>query len=115
MIRESLLAVALAVAAVAEPARVKIKVTPQVVMVGGAIRVTCTVPRDARNRELEVGVGFYARESRQLDGEAARVTWEFVFEHIPCVADRAVCLVHSQGLGDAFQDAPINVAGCDGN
>lgn len=109
-----LLAVVIALTA-STPPRVSIKVTPQVVMAGGAIRVTCIVPRDARNRELEVGVYPYLSESRQLDGDAARVTWEFLFEHIPCAAERAVCLLHTQGIGDAFKEAPVQVAGCDGN
>lgn len=95
--------------------RVSIKVTPQTVMAGGTIRVTCTVPRDPANRMLEVGLYPVQSSQRQLDGADARVTWEFYFDHVPCTAERAVCLLHAQGKGDVFQEATVLVAGCDGD
>lgn len=103
-----------AVISAANP-RIAIKVSPQVVAAGGTIRVTCTVPRDAANRMLEVGLYPVQSSQRQLDGADARVTWEFYFDHVPCAAERAVCLLHAQGKGDAFQEATVLVAGCDGD
>lgn len=55
------------------------------------MRVRCTVPRDPVNRWLDYGIDGYATSGRQLDGDQARVTHEYVFTHIPCEAGPAFC------------------------
>lgn len=101
----------LATALISDPG-LSIKIVPQVVMAGSAIRVTCHVPRNAANRWLEVAISDYVVEGRQLDGEDAKITHEFIFDHIPCVAEYAVCAVKDQ-FGTVQQvHRTFQVAGC---
>lgn len=98
--------------ALASEAPVRAAVQPPLLMKGGAVRVTCTVPRHPDNRRLDVMLPGYTESSRTLDGEDSRVTWEFVFTHIPCEVETAVCRV-VRITGAANARAPISVQGCD--
>jgi hypothetical protein len=92
---------------------VTVKLSSRVVMKGAAVRVTCTVPRDATNRGLTAAVVPYQSSYRQLDGDAARVTYEFLFEHIPCDAEMAICSLESQGREPIRDSLTIQIAGCE--
>jgi hypothetical protein len=96
----------------AVPQRVSIRVSPLVLMAGGALRVTCVVPRDARNRQLSVALSDYTSSSRQLDGDQARITHEFIFSHVPCVVEDAACQVVGTD-GSLIAKQHIEVVGCE--
>lgn len=73
--------------------RVSIKATPQALMAGGAVRVTCRVPRDPSNRGLTMGLPGYLDDFVQLDGEDSRITHERTYDHVPCEVDEARCVL----------------------
>lgn len=110
MTRELILVLTLAGGTTTLP--VSIKVTPQVVMAGHSVRVTCSVPRRSENRSLSAGLVNVQSSDRQLDGDQSRIAWEFVFDHVPCDAELAFCAVHAL-TRDSLVTAPIQVAGCE--
>lgn len=94
--------------------RVTIRVLPSVLFAGHSIRVTCTVPRHPDNRLLDLGVTFYRGTTIQLDGAAARVTYEIIYDKVPCDSGPAYCQV-TESHGRQYVDrAEIEVAGCGG-
>lgn len=96
--------------AATEP-RVTIRVNPRVLMAGAAVRVTCRVPADARNRGLTIAIADYRSSFVQINGEAGPVTSEILFERIPCAAGPAVCdLTDNQGGHEAAR-LPLEVVG----
>lgn len=92
--------------------RVSATLTPMVVRAGGSVRVTCRVPRDADNRGLEIALVPVQSSFRQLDGAESAITWSLFFEHVPCWAESALCIVHSVGNRDAIARRPLEVVGC---
>ena len=93
--------------------RVTIRTSSNVIMAGGAIRVTCRVPRHPENRKLTIGLHNYRESQLDLEGEYAPVTHEILYDHIPCETDVAYCIVED-GVGrGAIARQNINVAGCD--
>lgn len=107
------LAAAIYYAAVADPPRVTVRANPRVVMAGNAVGVTCRVPRHPDNRGLTVGIDGYRSSYVQLDGEAARVTHLVTYEHVPCEAGDAYCVLADAG-GRTWRAAePVLVSGCD--
>lgn len=72
---------------------VTVRVTPQVLMGGATVFVTCRVAPHAGNRELRAGIGNYTETGRQLEGLDAPITHMFKFEHLPCDAEGAYCAV----------------------
>lgn len=106
------LASALAGVAAGAPARVAVQVMPRIVMAGGALRVTCRVPRDARNRGLTIGVALYTTHFVQMDGEAAAVTNTWVFDHVPCDVGDTFCRLTDDTEKVYEARLPVTVAGC---
>jgi hypothetical protein len=94
------------------PAPVAVSVSPQVVMAGGIIYITCRVLRDAANRGLDIALVPVQSTYRQLDGDDARVTTTLAFPHVPCWAEAAACQLHAQGEADITVSRRITVAGC---
>ncbi len=70
-----------------------IRVSPQVLMGGQTVYVTCRVSPDSRNRELRAGITGYTESGRQLDGKDAPITSIHRFDYIPCDAESAYCAV----------------------
>jgi hypothetical protein len=70
-----------------------IAVLPLVVFPHGSIRLTCTVPRDVRNRLLSYGIVDYSASERDLDGERAAITWPVWYTHLPSGVGLAYCAV----------------------
>lgn len=103
----------LAAAVARDPKPVAIHVNPRVLMAGSAFWLTCTVPRDARNRELAYGVVDFRDSRRQLDGDSAPITYQTLIEHVPCAVGPAYCAIRrNDGTGDqAIQD--FQIASCD--
>lgn len=92
-----------------------VTVTPSVIFAGGTVRVTCRVPRDARNRSVTLGLDPVTSSAHQLDGEDSRVTWDLLVTHVPCEAERAFCVVTQVNpAGRITLETPLIVAGCDG-
>lgn len=110
MLGKVLLIAALTAPIVGQPS---LKVSPPTLFVGASIRVTCRVPPLEANREIEVGVEGYSRYTRQLDGLNAPITWQRIFEHIPCGAERVYCLVKTNEGRVTTVVAKLVVAGCD--
>lgn len=95
------------------PPRVSITVVPAALLVNGTVRITCTVPRHPDNRWLTIAVPGYVSSTRQLDGDAEKVTHVMYVDHVPCEATEVVCEVVDT-LGRVYRTArPITVAGCD--
>lgn len=82
-------------------------------MPGGTVRVTCRVPRDEKNRWLDVGIADLQASRRQLDGEKSRITWEFYFDHIPCGVGEAYCRVITNTGQQSLAHLPIEVTNCE--
>lgn len=94
--------------------KLAIRIMPSIVSPGGDLRLTCRVPRDARNRWLEYGIVDYAPGSfRQLDGEQARITWETLIPKIPCGSGPAYCAVHRNDQSSDLVSADFLVVGCE--
>lgn len=93
--------------------RVSIKANPQIVMVGGAVRVTCIVPRVASNRGVTAAIENYRSMYDQLNGEASRITHEFLFERIPCEIGDAVCTLETSNEKPTIARQAIQVANCE--
>jgi len=70
-----------------------IALLPLVVFPGGSMRLTCTVPRDARNRLLAYGIAEYSASERALDGANAAITWLVWYPHLPAGVGLAYCAV----------------------
>ncbi len=90
-----------------------IRVTPQFVFAGNTIRIRCHVPRDARNRRLVYGLSDYLESERQLDGDRARVTWDFDYPHVPCGAETAYCVVVKHDGSQQAVTARFGIVGCE--
>jgi hypothetical protein len=95
------------------PSRVSVDVRPHAVIAGGAVRVTCTVPRNADNRMLEMAIPGYSRSEYPLNGDSAPITHARVMQHIPCGVDEVDCRIFTAG-GQTFSAVTsLAVAGCD--
>ena len=89
-----------------------ISVYGRIVPKGGDVRVTCRVQRHPDNRWLDMGITPYRLSGRQLNGNAAPITYEVWFTHIPCEADAAFCaVVDSRGRVRTVRQS-ITVVGC---
>jgi len=89
-------------------------VYPRVVQPGASIRLTCRVPRHKSNRAVTWGFDNWTSTTRQLDGVYARVTWESVFDHVPCDPGRAFCEVWRVEARNQRVSQEVIVVGCDG-
>lgn len=92
--------------------RVSIRVNPLVIMAREAMRVVCTVPKDAQNRGLTISVENYSSSFEQLDGDQSRVTHERLISHMPCDAGDVGCRLQTSGKPDAVAIQSIVIAGC---
>lgn len=111
--RGNLVLLALAGLGLLATERVTIDVYPRTVMVGSSFRLTCRVPRDARNRLLEYGVeGYRPGSQRDIDGERARVTWEVAIAEVPCGVGPAYCAVLTDDGRWTRVERALTVAGC---
>ena len=90
-----------------------VRAVPAFVQPGGAVRITCRVQPDAKNRKIEFGVEDYYSVTRELDGEDAPITWERIVDHLPCGAGRAFCRVTRADRSSRLVVAPLEVIGCD--
>ncbi len=93
--------------------KVRLDVNPLVLQSGGTVRVTCRVPRHALNREVVWGFENYLADTRQLDGEESRITWEAFFTHMPCDAGNAFCEVKRADGTKARLTQHVEIAGCE--
>lgn len=90
-----------------------LEVVPRVILRDGDARVTCRVPRDAANRAVTWGFEDYLADTRPLEGEDSRITWEAWFVHIPCESGDAFCrVVRSDGKVAEIKRSVVH-AGCD--
>lgn len=90
-----------------------IRITPQVVMRGAAMRLTCRVDQDPRNRVLEYGIDGYTRTQMDLDGEHSRVTFERIIERIPCDVGPAYCALYRNEGKPILRSINFEIANCD--
>lgn len=94
------------------PSNPQLAVMPRVMMRGAAARVTCRVARDPANRRVIWGFSDYLADERQLDGDASRVTWEALFEHLPCDPGDAFCRVIRADGSRRETRLAVEVAAC---
>ena len=83
------------------------------VLVNGAIRITCTVPRHPDNRWLSIGVPGMSSSTRQLDGESAAITHTMTVTHLECGVTEVVCDVEDNLERHYQAQTSITVAGCE--
>lgn len=103
---------ALAVATLHSHAPLEIRVSPQSLLVGGKIRVTCRVEPNAENRGLNMGLANYRDSYIDLEGDQAPTTRDMTFDHVPCDTELAYCaLTTSQGPGKQAT-SQVKVGGC---
>lgn len=79
-------------------------------MAGDAVRIRCIVERDAENRWLAIGLVAYRVSWIQLEGEGARRTHEVVYQHVPCEAIEAFCVVEDSRGRSRRASLPLIVA-----
>ena len=96
----------------AETPRVTAHVYPSVFFKDSMFRVTCKVPRDARNRRLVMGVENLSESRIPLDGEDARITHEILLR-ADCGVGPAFCELHATGERTRRVQAEFRVAACD--
>jgi hypothetical protein len=92
--------------------RVAVSVFPHVLPYDAALRMTCTVPRDAENRWLQYGLGNDDVSGRQLDGDKAPSVWTVFVPHVPC-ASTVWCAVTTNAGRTYMASTAILVSGCD--
>ncbi len=92
---------------------ISLDVTPHVLFAGREVRITCRVMRNALNREVQWGFENYLSDTRQLDGEDSRITWEAWFPHMPCDPGRAFCQVKRADSTYGYVSQNVEVAGCE--
>lgn len=102
----------LAYGALSSP-RVSIRAYPRALFAGGAVRVTCKVPKDATNRGLTVGIRNYRSSFVQLDGEAAPITTEITYERVPCDGEEVFCTLVDNQPKEYTVTASLIINGCD--
>ena len=114
MKRITIIAAALLLMGAAEDPMLSVR--PSAILVGGAVKVTCRVPRNPWNRSITYGFNEWSTSSHQLDGEGSRITWERVYESIPCNPGVLFCSVKRITRGKPHQEilvtVPFNVLGC---
>ena len=88
-------------------------VYPRVVMAGYGVRLTCRVPRHEANRAVSWGFEHWTSTTRQLDGADSPVTWQSIFNEVPCNPGRAFCAVQRVGGRTTYTTSPLRVAGCE--
>ena len=92
---------------------VTLSLYPRVVFAGSGVRLTCRVPRDARNRTLAYGFDHWQQSTRQLDGLDARITWMAVYFEMPCDPGEGFCMVQRADGSISRITAPLIIAGCE--
>lgn len=73
------------------PDRLRVSVSPSVMLAGRSVRVTCHLPKDASNRWLRFGIEGWTQSLRQVDGEDAPMTWSLELSPVPCGVEQAFC------------------------
>lgn len=99
----------IATAVVLTAPRVSVRVSPNVLSPGGSLTVTCKVPKDARNRQLEIAIVGYTSHIEPLNGENAPSVRQMVFTRVPCGVEEAWCVVN----GEDVAKAKFMVGGCE--
>lgn len=103
------LLVALLLASSGAP-KVAINISTPHPMVGSAIRITCRVVPDERNRVLKMGIEPYLTDAEELNSD--RITFQRTYEHIPCWAEAAFCAVVNEQEKVGVASIPLEVVGC---
>jgi hypothetical protein len=97
------------------PARVYISVTPSVLQAGDSVRLTCTVPKNADNRWLKIGIEGYRTSIFQLDGDSAPITHTFIVQKVGCDTPLAICVVKDNLDREYPAVRELGIAGCGGH
>lgn len=109
-VRTAILTLFLSLAA---PGRVYIATMPLVLQAGGAVRITCTVPKHEDNRWLTIGISGYRTSTFQLDGDSAAITHTFLVQKVPCETPIAICVVEDN-LGKTYAATrELGIARCE--
>jgi len=96
------------------PQRQTLNVYPPGLVVGHGVRVTCRVPRHEANRQVTWGFEDWTTSTRQLDGDAAPITWQMLLNHVPCEPGPAFCIVaRADGSRAIRVTQNVVVLGCD--
>lgn len=90
-----------------------IRINPRVMIVNGAVRVTCLVEHRAVNRHLIMSVENYRTSEWELEGEAAPGVFEVLYEHVPCDTDTISCTLIEVTGKTTRAVSPIQVSGCE--
>lgn len=92
---------------------VEIRLNPRALIVGGALRVTCRVQPDEANRRLNFGIENYRDSEYMLEGRESKITFERLFEHVPCDTEKAYCQVIRADGKIVRVTEEFHVVGCD--
>lgn len=92
---------------------VSIKVDRVVFYPGTPVTVVCSVPRRADNRRVEGAIVPFTSSEHQLDGEDAAVTHRFTFQHVPCDAAYASCILWDKFDHTTQVIQTLKPAGCE--
>jgi hypothetical protein len=80
---------------------------------GGSVNVTCSVTRHDGNRWLRIGVVNTWDSTKQLEGGKAAKTWRLIFDHLPCEAHAAYCVVQRANGEVQVAEVPIRMLDCE--
>lgn len=95
-------------------APVTIRVYPQTLLVGQNVGLTCRVTPHADNRQLKMGFRLWQQSARELEGASAPVTWNFIYQRVPCDTGEPFCEVTRADGQVLTATATMVVAGCEG-
>lgn len=102
----------LLLALILAPAAVTVDVYPRVLIAGGTVRLRCSVPRQAENRQLDYGIEGLSASSVPLEGESAAVTRQVYLQHVPCGVGDAYCAVTRSDGSTRRAVQALSIAGC---
>jgi hypothetical protein len=92
---------------------VEIRVLPHALIAGASMRVTCRVQPDEANRWLKFGIEGYTQSEYMLEGRESKITYERVFDHIPCGTGLPFCeLIREDGRRVRVTEQ-VAVVGCE--
>lgn len=97
----------------AAPTDPKLDVMPKVVFPNGTVRLTCRVPRDSHNRQIELGIEGLHVSTWEMEGEHAPITWQSYESHIDCNVGNVICRVTRDDLKVRGSAYVLTVIGCD--
>lgn len=89
-----------------------VSVSPQVIMNGGTVRVTCRIPRLPENRRISFGVPG-SMSTIDLEGDNSRSTYQKTIQRVGCFDTPATCILTDNMGKSQISKMDLHIGGCD--